>query len=121
MTGSAIGVVAVRLTKVLADKLLELSELTYSSTFERETLVKEMVAEFVNIIAGNVANELENYDINISLPFVVQGENHSVSWPADSPIICMPFSTSYGPFEVNVSMIESEKLQAMIREAFTSE
>ncbi len=82
-----------------------------SSTFrdmhaEREELVKEMVGEMVNIIAGNASTTLENYRINISVPFVIQGSNHAVTWPHKAPIISIPFSTPFGPFEVNVSMIE---------------
>lgn len=104
MTGSAIGVIAIRLTSLVSNKLLEKSGLTYSSTIERETLIKEMVGELVNIIAGNASNKLDEYDINISVPFVVQGKNHTVSWPSKAPVISIPFTTPFGPFEVNVSV-----------------
>lgn len=106
LTGSAIGVVAIRLTRLLSNKLLERSGLKYSTQDERENLVKDLVGELVNIIAGNASNRLEDYDIKISVPFVVQGENHTVSWPDRSPIVCIPFTTPFGPFEVNISMIE---------------
>ena len=106
MHGSAIGVVALRLTDVLSGKLLERTGLEYSTEDEHAELIKEMVGEMVNIIAGNASSTLENYSIKISVPFVVQGINHTVSWPHRAPIISIPFSTPYGPFEVNVSMIE---------------
>ena len=106
MHGSAIGVVAIRLTNTVSNKLLERSGLTYADEDERSALVKEMVGEMVNIIAGNASTTLEQYEIDISVPFVVQGAHHVVTWPQRSPIISIPFSTPYGPFEVNVSMIE---------------
>ena len=106
MDGSAIGVVAIRLPEILANKLLERSGLEYSTNDEREELIKEMVGEMVNIVAGNASTTLKDYNIDISVPFVVQGENHSVSWPQRAPIVSIPFNTPFGPFEVNVSMID---------------
>jgi chemotaxis protein CheX len=109
LTGSAIGVVAVRLTRVLADKLLRKSGVTWSSDEERSSLCDGMVGELVNIISGNAAGKLSGYDIEISVPLVVQGENHTVSWPDSAPILSIPFSTDFGPFVVNVSLIELPK------------
>jgi len=33
--------------------------------------------------------------------------NHSVMWPERVPIIGIPFNTPYGPFLVNISLMES--------------
>jgi len=109
LTGSAIGVVAIRLTRVLADKLLRKSGVEWSSDEERESLCDGMVGELVNIISGNASGRLSGYDIEISVPLVIQGENHTVSWPDRAPILSIPFSTDYGPFVVNVSLIELPK------------
>jgi chemotaxis protein CheX len=110
LTGSAIGVVAIRLTRVLADKLLAKSGVSWESEDERESLCDGMVGELVNIISGNAAGSLKGYDIEISVPIVVQGENHTVSWPDRAPILSIPFSTDYGPFVVNISLIELPKV-----------
>ena len=104
LTGSAIGIVAIRLSKYLSIKLLKKSGVSFDSEEEREELTTEMVGELVNIIAGNAASHLSNYNIKVSVPFVVQGENHSISWPQNVPIIGIPFTTTYGPFLVNVSL-----------------
>jgi len=106
LTGNAIGVVAIRLTRSLADKLLVKSGVTWSSDDERENLMNGMVAEIVNIIAGNASANLAGFNIEISVPIVIQGENHTVSWPDKAPIVGVPFSTPYGPFLINVSLIE---------------
>jgi chemotaxis protein CheX len=109
LTGSAIGIVAIRLTRLLADKLLVKSGVKWSGESEREDLCDAMVAEMVNIISGNASGKLSGYDIDISVPIVVQGENHTVSWPERAPIIGIPFSTDCGPFMVNVCLIEIPK------------
>jgi chemotaxis protein CheX len=110
LTGNALGVVAIRLTRLLADKLLKKSGVEWKGEEERESLCDAMVSEMVNIIAGNAAGKLSGYEIEISLPIVIQGENHTVSWPDRAPIIGVPFSTDCGPFMVNVSLIEIPKM-----------
>jgi len=109
LTGNAIGVVAIRLTRYLADKLLTRTGVQWKSEDERESLMSGMVGELVNIIAGNASSELADYNIEISVPLVIQGENHTVSWPDDAPIVAIPFTTPFGPFLVNVSILELPK------------
>ena len=106
LTGTAIGVVAVRLSRLLSEKLLERAEMTYSTEDERERLINAMVAEIVNVIAGNAATTLNGHEIKVSVPFVVQGRNHSIAWPERGPIIGIPFLTPNGPFAVYISIIE---------------
>lgn len=109
LTGNAIGVVALRLTRLLADKLLVKSGVEWESEDEREALVNGLVGELVNIIGGNAAGKLTELSIDISVPIVVQGKNHTISWPDQNPIIAVPFSTNIGPFQVNVSIMELPK------------
>ena len=109
LTGSAIGVVAVRLTKLVADKLLEKSGVLWKDETERAELVNGMVGELVNIIASQAASQLTTENIKVSVPLVIQGKNHTISWPDKNPILAVPFITSMGPFLVNVSLIELPK------------
>ncbi len=102
LTGSALGVVAIRLTRLLADKLLVKSGVQWKGDEERASLCDGMVGEMVNIISGNASGQLADFDIEISVPFVVQGENHTISWPERAPIIGVPFSTDFGPFMIDV-------------------
>ena len=106
LTGSAIGVVSIRLTRHLSQKLLEKSEIYYETQEERDQLTNGMVGELVNIIAGNASSQLSGYNIKVSVPFVIQGENHSIAWPENAPIIGIPFTTAYGPFVINVSLFK---------------
>jgi chemotaxis protein CheX len=105
-TGSAIGVVAVRLSRLLCRRLLELSGLKARTSREQEELINGMVGELVNVVAGNAATQLQGYQINVSVPFVVQGTNHTIAWPERAPIIGIPFRTAHGPFAVYFSLME---------------
>ncbi|HOX32436.1 MAG TPA: chemotaxis protein CheX [Spirochaetales bacterium] len=109
LTGNAIGVVVIRLTRLLSDKLLVKSGVQWASEDERESLISAMVAEMINIVSGNASAKLTEYDIEISVPLVVQGENHTISWPERAPIIGIPFTTPLGPFLVDVCLIELPK------------
>jgi chemotaxis protein CheX len=106
-TGSAIGVVAVRLSRLLCSKLLTLSGVEARTTKEQEELINGMVGELVNVVAGNAATKLQGYNIKVSVPFVVQGTNHTIAWPERAPIIGIPFRTPHGPFAVYVSLMEN--------------
>ena len=61
ITGDYNGVVAFRLHKILADKMLERSGIEIVMESEREELAKQLVSEFTNIIAGNAASEIKRY------------------------------------------------------------
>ena len=101
ITGMCKGVVAFRLHKVLANKMLELSGLECKPEEYEDTAI-ELVREFTNIISGHAVTTIKDYYIDISPPFCVMGHNHMISWPRNFPVIAIPFITPYGPFEVNV-------------------
>jgi chemotaxis protein CheX len=102
LTGDCSGVVAFRLHRVLADKMLELSGIEGNSPEENEELVTQLVSEFTNIVAGNAASAIKTANIGVSPPVVVSGHNHTISWPHNYPVIAIPFVTQFGPFEVDV-------------------
>ena len=101
VTGNYEGLVAVRLSRVLADKMLERSGILTSSEDEREDTLFGMIGEMVNIVAGNASSTIAR-TLDISPPIVVYGQNHIISWPRTIPVIGIPFTTSIGPFEVAV-------------------
>lgn len=109
LVGSVQGVVVIRLTKVLAERLLHKSGLETSSPEEESQLIDEMVGEFVNIISGNALDELSGRDLDISVPVTIQGKNHTIAWPNRGPIIGIPFYTPYGPFEVQVNISSEDR------------
>lgn len=103
LTGDYNGVVAFRLHKILANKMLERSGIEPETPKERENLAKELVSEFTNIISGNAVSEIKEKNIRVSPPVVVTGEDHQLAWPKNYPIVGIPFVTQHGPFEVDVA------------------
>ena len=101
ITGDFRGVVAFRLHKILAGKMLALSGLECTPAEYEDTAIG-LVSEFTNIIAGHAVSAIKDYKIDISPPFCVMGHNHMIAWPRNYPVIVIPFTTTYGPFEVDV-------------------
>ena len=61
-----------------------------------------LVSEFTNIIAGHAVTAIKDIYLDISPPFCVMGHNHMIAWPKNYPVIAIPFTTTFGPFEVDV-------------------
>lgn len=104
--GGEVGVVVIRLPRVLANQLIKRTGVVFENESDRSHIINEVIGEITNIIAGNAAGPLSEKGIHldISTPIVVQGKNHKIQWPQKAPIIGLPFSTEAGPFTVNVSM-----------------
>lgn len=66
--------------------------------------VLDGVGEMVNIIAGNAKKDLDEFRIMISLPGVVTGSDYRIHWPEGIPVVCIPFQSDLGAFNVNVSL-----------------
>ena len=92
LTGEARGAVVISMKTELAEKLT--STLTGTEHTGLDTDVVDAVGEIVNIIAGNVKQELEEaFRLVISLPTIVKGKEHSIKWPdSHARIICIPFT-----------------------------
>ncbi|MDC7223239.1 MAG: chemotaxis protein CheX [Spirochaetales bacterium] len=107
VTGAAEGVVALRLTQRLVEGLLEKSGVETSDEMEQREVISSMVGEMTNVISGNALGQIREFDLDITVPFVVQGKDHTISWPSNNPIIAIPFSSPVGHFEVDVSLKEN--------------
>lgn len=94
LTGEARGSVVISLREQLAKKLTSI--LTGTEHKELDADVVDAVGELINIIAGNAKQELEEaFRLVISLPTIVRGKEHSISWPdGQARVICIPFVIS---------------------------
>ena len=101
ITGECKGVVAFRLHKNLSKKMLERSGI-YCKPEEADDMACDIVSEFTNTISGNAISKIKDKDLDISPPLTISGPNHNISWPKTYPVIAIPFSTPFGPFEVDV-------------------
>lgn len=104
VVGDIEGVIVLRLTKTLSRRLLLESGMGAESLVGTDVLVREMVGEFANIISGNAINSIQSDRVDITIPTTIQGLNHTISWPEKAPIVSVPFTSSYGPFEVQISL-----------------
>ncbi len=101
VNGEETGIVAFRLHKILANKMLELSGITIESPEEQEAMMKDLATEFTNIITGNAVSSIKK-NIFVSSPDIRYGEDHEIPWPRSTKIIAVPFYTKFGSFEVDL-------------------
>ncbi|MCL2472706.1 MAG: chemotaxis protein CheX [Treponema sp.] len=94
LTGEARGAVVISMKQDLAIKLTSI--LTGTSHKNLDDDVVDAVGELINIIAGNVKQQLEDdFRLVISLPTIVKGKEHTINWPENQArVICIPFVTS---------------------------
>ena len=81
VTGDYSGIVAFRLGRTLAYKMLELSGMGEIKDDEKEEMAKQLVAEFTNVVSGNAISSLSEVNLKVSPPVTISGRNHSISWP----------------------------------------
>ena len=93
-TGEACGAVVISLKQDFAIKITGV--LTGAEYSGLDDDVVDAVGELINIIAGNVKQELEDaFRLIISLPTIVKGKEHSINWPDNrARVICIPFTIS---------------------------
>ena len=94
LTGEARGAVVISMKDDLAIRLTSI--LTGKSHRVLYDEVVDAVGELINIIAGNVKQELEDaFRLVISLPTIVKGKEHTINWPdSQARVICIPFETA---------------------------
>lgn len=98
------GIFVIRLKRTVAFKLLNHSNMAADNSKDITDLITGMVAEYTNIICGNAMNIISKENISITVPFTIQGSNHTVAWPAKGNIIAIPFNTPFGPFEIQINI-----------------
>ncbi len=103
IAGQTRGVVVISFSNDMACSLT--SKLIGSPVSEINDDVIDTIGEVVNIIAGNAKKGFETYRLMISLPSIVKGSSHKISWPGkDVPIIGIPFSIEAGDFILAVGL-----------------
>ena len=103
IAGEARGMVVLSFPGNMAQEITTLLTGTAKDSLDED--VTDTVGEVVNIIAGNAKKGLEEFKLMISLPSIVQGRHHQVSWPSSPiPIISIPFTTARGHFSLSVGL-----------------
>jgi chemotaxis protein CheX len=104
LSGDIRGAVVMSMKKSFAIKIAD--TLVGTTHTEIDDDVVDAIGEIVNIIAGNVKNEVTGGEkIVISLPTVVKGENLTIAWPGNhARILCISFKHEDDCFYVLVDM-----------------
>ena len=104
LSGDIRGAVVISMKKGFAIKLAD--TLVGTTHTELDDDIVDAVGEIVNIIAGNVKNEVPGGErIVISLPTVIMGKEHSFAWPGkQSRILCISFKHEEDAFYLLVDM-----------------
>lgn len=103
--GSSEGIFVIRLKRVLAFRLLNESKMVGNSSKEITEMIAAMVGEFANIICGNALNKISGLGkIDVTVPFIIQGTNHTIVWPAKGSVVAIPFETPHGNFELQLNI-----------------
>ncbi len=102
IAGDAKGVVVISFSAKLAAMLT--SKLVNRQVEADDPDVIDAVGELVNIIAGNAKKGLEQYRLSISLPSIISGLDHRISWQSEVPIVGIPFKVAGGSFHLSVGL-----------------
>lgn len=104
LSGDVRGILALRMHERFVDSLLDKSGIAWDSPAERKELARSLAGEVLNVIGGNAAGKIKDINIDLTPPAVVVGPNHKIPWPIKNAIICIPFRTHIGDFEVVMCM-----------------
>ncbi|HNX95419.1 MAG TPA: chemotaxis protein CheX [Holophaga sp.] len=106
LTGETSGSIIISMPEKLACKVA--SNMLMEEIPALNKSVEDAIGEIGNIVVGDARRALiqEGHSLNISIPTVVIGAGHKISRSGDVPCIAIPFTTSFGDFEVNVGLRE---------------
>ncbi|MDD5673527.1 MAG: chemotaxis protein CheX [Chitinivibrionales bacterium] len=101
LSGDAQGSVAISFPRLVALKVV--SAFLGSEIKIMGSEVVDGIGELANIIAGNAKQDLSQYNLSISLPQVVVGNDHVISGQTGIPAIIIPMTCSLGNFAIEIS------------------
>jgi len=105
LSGIAKGSVLLGVSKSVALSATELLLGEHVSTIDHN--VVDAVGELTNMIVGAAKAKLESLNLNMGLPTVVVGKNHTIVFPAGIHPIGIPFDSVAGKFCLEVSLVDS--------------
>ncbi|MGO8694650.1 MAG: chemotaxis protein CheX [Rectinemataceae bacterium] len=101
LAGQSQGVIALRLTRALAGRLLAGSGVETAHDEERRQLEGGIVGEISNIIAGSATAAI---DAEIAPPVMISGPDHKIGWPNIAPVLALSFGLPDSAFEVDLCL-----------------
>ena len=107
LSGNGVGTVVLSLSRKVALAATSTILMTDVKTIDEDVI--DAVGELVNVVAGNAKTRLASYGLSISLPSVVTGLNHTVSFPKSVPPISVLFDSPWGPLALEVGLKTPDK------------
>lgn len=103
IAGETRGCVVLSFSKMAAEKLTSILVGRDISVVDDD--VVDTIGEVVNIIAGNAKKGLEQFKLMISLPSVVRGKEHNITFGGKQiPVIGIPMDTPHGMVHLSVGL-----------------
>lgn len=75
-----------------------------------DTDVIDAVGELTNMIAGRAKAMLAQLEMNLALPTVITGQNHTIRFGSGAKTICVPYSCPWGELTVEVGLVDEEEM-----------
>lgn len=100
VTGLITGTIVVGLNQRSACEVLRRLVGTESDTVNRE--VCDALGELTNMIAGSAKAQLARFDLSLSIPNVVTGQDCCFHFPSDVHPMVISFDSEVGPFTIEV-------------------
>ena len=71
--------------------------------------IADVGGEICNMIMGNAKRELNGmgYSSNMAIPSMIEGENHSITYPDGTTVIIIPIRSAHGPMFIEICYSES--------------
>ena len=104
LSGKAVGAAILSMSEPAA--LAAASHMLMCEITEISDDVLDAVGELTNMMAGAAKAELEGYELMVSLPNVITGNNHEIHFPSDVQPVSIPFDTDWGPISLTVGLTE---------------
>lgn len=83
--------------------------------------VIDAIGEVTNMIAGRAKAGLAQLAMNLALPTVITGSNHTIRFGSNANTICIPYTCMWGSLSVEVGLVEdpeqAKEIVATHREA----
>ena len=102
LSGSAQGSIAISFPKIIALKIV--SKLLGTELKVVGAELADGIGELANIIAGNAKKDLTQFQLSISLPNMIVGNDHTIATQSGVPAIVVPFKCPLGDFAMEVSL-----------------
>ena len=104
LSGKAVGTVVVSFSTQVAVKAASTMLMTEATRIDDDVL--DAVGELTNMVAGAAKAELEEFQMQVSLPNVITGPGHEVHFPSEITPIEISFDTDWGPLSLEVGLAQ---------------